>query len=355
MFMDKSIRRKILVVTDAWKPQVNGVVRTYEYLAIELEALGHEVKIIGPADFPLRLPTPGYREIETVLFPGRRLARLIDAYQPTSLHVATEGTLGWAARRYAIKHGIRYTSAYHTQFPDYLAQRVGWRLPFLENWVRARTDAVLRRFHKPAAGIITTTASIDAELRQRGYDSPLYRLTRGVPAAQFGPGEATLFQGLKRPVALYVGRVAIEKNIGEFLSMPWEGSKVVVGDGPSLNELKAKYKDVIFTGRKTGTDLAAHYRAADIFVFPSRTDTFGIVLLEALASGLPVAAHDVPGPRDIITAPYLGVLHDNLGSAAERALEIKDEAQKRRDHVRENYAWPAVARQFLAILDETGT
>ena len=355
MFMDKSIRRKILVVTDAWKPQVNGVVRTYEYLAAELEALGHEVRVIGPADFPLRLPTPGYREIETVLFPYRRLARLIDEYGPISLHVATEGTLGWAARRYAIRHGIRYTSAYHTQFPDYVARRVGRKLPFLENWVRARTDAVLRRFHKPATAIITTTASIDAELRQRGYDSPLYRLPRGVSAGLFSPGEATLFHGLKRPVALYVGRVAIEKNIEAFLSMPWEGAKVVVGDGPSLNELKAKYKDVIFTGRKTGEDLAAHYRSADIFVFPSRTDTFGIVLLEALASGLPVAAHNVPGPRDIITAPHLGVLHDNLSTAAERALACVGDAQKRYDHVRENYTWPTIARQFLTILDETNT
>lgn len=353
--MEESIRRKILIVTDAWKPQVNGVVRTYEHLAEELEKLDCEVRIIGPAEFPRRIPLPGYREIELALFPYRRLSKIIEAELPASFHIGTEGPLGWAAHRYAVKKGMRFTTAYHTQFPDYVARRFSKHLPFLYGPVRAASDFVLRRFHRPSAGIVTTTASIDEDLRRRGYKIPLHQLPRGVPTDLFSPGDSSLFPDVMRPIALYVGRVAIEKNIAAFLSMEWVGSKVVVGDGPSLNALKKKFPDVIFTGRKTGAELAEHYRAADVFVFPSRTDTFGIVLVEALACGLPVAAYNVFGPRDIITQSFLGVLDDDLAQAARRALELRSADARRHEWVRDHYSWPAIARRFLDILDETKT
>jgi glycosyltransferase involved in cell wall biosynthesis len=354
-FMGESIRRKILIVTDAWKPQVNGVVRTYEHLAEELRALGCELRIIGPADFPHRMPLPGYSEIELALFPYRRLSRLIDAELPATLHIGTEGPLGWAAHRYAVRKGLSFTTAYHTQFPDYVARRFSKHLPILYKPVRGISDFVLRRFHKPSSGIVTTTISINEDLRRRGYQTPLYQLPRGVPTDLFSPGDSPLFRSIRRPLALYVGRVAIEKNIAAFLSMAWAGSKVVVGDGPSLNALKKKFPDVIFTGRKTGAELADHYRAADVFVFPSRTDTFGIVLIEALASGLPVAAYNVFGPRDIITQSFLGVLGDDLAQAARQALALQNDSKRRHEWVQEHYSWPAIAQRFLEILSETKT
>lgn len=344
--------KRILIITDAWQPQVNGVVRTYEYLALELALLGHEVRVIGPSDFPLRLPMPLYREIELTLFPTRRLKRLIADFVPDAIHIGTEGPLGWAARRYCLKNKIRFTTAYHTQFPGYIAKR----MPFLKNFVRERADAMLRRFHAASAGIITTTASLEEDLRTRGYETPFYTMNRGVPVDLFNPGESDLFTHLPKPVALYAGRVAIEKNIEDFLSMAWHGTKVVVGDGPGLNALKKKYPHVLFTGRKTGQELADHYRAADVFVFPSRTDTFGIVLIEALSCGLPVAAFDVTGPKDIITHPSLGALHaDDLAVATARALAQKEYADHRHDYVLKHYTWQAAARRFLDILKETGT
>jgi len=321
----------------------------------ELQKLGCEVRIIGPAEFPCRMPLPGYREIELALFPYRRLSKLIEQELPASFHIGTEGPLGWAAHRYAVRKGLRFTTAYHTQFPEYVARRFSKQLPFLYKPVCVFSDFVLRRFHKPSCGIVTTTASIDGELRRRGYKTPLYQLPRGVPTDLFYPDSSPLFNHKKRPVALYVGRVAIEKNIASFLSMDWKGSKVVVGDGPSLNALKKKFPEVIFTGRKTGKELADHYRAADIFVFPSRTDTFGIVLVEALACGLPVAAYNVFGPRDIITQPFLGVLDDDLAQAARQALALCSDSTRRYEWVREHYSWPAIARRFLEILDETKT
>jgi len=349
-------KRRILVISDAWLPQINGVVRTYEHLGDEIRKLGHDFHVIGPADFPRRMPMPGYREIELALFPYRRLMRLIAAYNPTTIHIATEGPLGWAGRRYCRKRGIPFTTAYHTQFPDYVAKRAARFLPFLHHPVKAMATAWLRRFHAPAAGIITTTASLNDELKQKKYTSPLHAMNRGVDHSTFYPAEAALFHNAKKPVALYVGRIAIEKNLEDFLSMHWSGTKIVVGDGPSLKYLKAKYPDAVFTGKKTGSDLANHYRSAHVFVFPSRTDTFGIVLAEALACGLPVAAYNVTGPCDIVTESYLGILHENdLSQAAYRALELKDHSDLRVAHTRKHYAWDAIARQFLDILDTTKT
>lgn len=345
-----------MVISDAWLPQVNGVVRTYEHLGEELRKLGHDFHVIGPADFPRRMKMPGYAEIELALFPYSRLKNMIAAYAPTTIHVATEGPLGWAARHYCRKHGIRFTTAYHTQFPDYIAKRLSKYLPFLYAPVKNAATAWLRLFHAPAAGIVTTTPSLNAELKKKGYATPLHAMKRGAALDIFQPGEATLFHDMKQPIALYVGRVAIEKNLEDFLAMRWSGTKIIVGEGPSLGALKKKYPDVLFAGKKTGAELAAHYRSAHVFVFPSRTDTFGIVLVEALACGLPVAAYNVTGPRDIVTDDFLGTLHhDDLSDAAHRALALKEHAPARAVHAREHYAWSAIARQFLDILDVTKT
>lgn len=345
-----------MIVTDAWQPQINGVVRTYEYLSQALIDCGHDVRVIGPSSFPLRLPMPGYAEIELSLFAARRLARMIDEFAPDSLHIGTEGPLGWAARRHARRNGIRFTTAYHSQFPDYAAKRAGRIFPALQNVVRRKTDDLIRYFHAPAAAVIATTQTLVDELRARRYDMPLHTMNRGVPLDLFAPGRSDILSSLPGPIALYTGRVAVEKNLEAFLGMEWPGSKVVVGDGPDLPLLKNRYPFVHFAGRKVGGDLADHYRAADIFVFPSRTDTFGIVLIEALACGLPVAAYNVTGPRDIITHDFLGALHDHdLSQAARTALDIsKNRKQERHDHVRAHYTWDAAARRFIEILDEAG-
>ncbi|MCB9989615.1 MAG: glycosyltransferase family 1 protein [Rhodospirillales bacterium] len=348
-------RSKILIISDAWHPQVNGVVRTYEHLSDELKKAGHDVRVIGPGDFPYRINMPGYSEIELTVLPRRRLARLITAYAPDYLHIATEGPLGWAARDFALRNNIRFTTAYHTQFPVYVAKRVEKILPFLAPWSEQKATAFIRKFHQPSAGMVITTPSMRTVLEGQSYDAPMHCMARGVPVDRFTPGDASIFDDMPRPVALYVGRVAIEKNLEDFLKMDWPGSKVVVGDGPSREALARKYPSVRFAGKKMGDDLAAHYRSADLFVFPSRTDTFGIVLLEALASGLPVAAYDVTGPRDIITHPHLGHVHaDDLSEAARQAMVHADKAQHRHDHVRAHYGWPAIARQFMDILTVSG-
>ncbi len=343
---------KILIISDAWKPQVNGVVRTYEYIIAELVAMDHEIEVIGPADFPYRMPLIGYPEIELALFPYRRLKGMVEAFAPEHIHIATEGPLGQAGRKYCLKHDVSFTTSYHTHFPDYVAKRVAKFLPFLAKPVKQMTIRNIRNFHDPAAGMMIATQSLEDELKDWGFASTMHRLTRGVHVDLFNPGAPELFHDLPRPVALYVGRVAIEKNLEDFLAMTWDGAKVIVGDGPSLPVLQKKYPEALFVGTKEGEELAAHYRSADIFVFPSRTDTFGIVLIEALASGLPVAAYNVTGPRDIITAPHLGALHENdLAAAAREALAVKDDKDARHQHICDHYTWPAVARQFLKALN----
>jgi glycosyltransferase involved in cell wall biosynthesis len=347
---------KILIISDAWTPQINGVVRTYEHICEELEKIGQEVYVIGPSDFPRRMPMPGYREIELVIAPYRRLKRKIEELEsnsPVSIHIATEGPLGRAARRYCLKHGHSFTTAYHTQFPDYIAKRVERFLPFMAEWVKEFATNIIRHFHAPSSAMMFTTERMQQELNERGFKAPKHALKRGVHIDRFYPGESSLFDDLQRPIALYVGRIAVEKNLEDFLGMVWDGSKVIVGDGPDLAALQEKYSKVVFAGRKIGEELAAHYRSADIFVFPSRTDTFGIVLLEALASGLPIAAYDVTGPGDIITVPFLGCLHeDDLAHAAGKALEHKGSAAERHEHVKEHYSWANIAKQFLDIQKE---
>lgn len=346
---------KILIVTDAWHPQVNGVVRTYEHFVAELLKRGHDVKIISPADFPYRLPLPGYREIELTLFAYKRMAQLITDYAPDSLHVATEGPLGWAARRFCIKTKRRFSTAYHTMFPDYIAKRAAKHIKALYNPARAYGIHLVKKFHNPASLMITTTPSITGILSGWGVTAPMVDIPRGVPLDHFKPEgpliEGEILSNMKRPIALYVGRVAIEKNIEAFLDMNWPGSKIVIGHGPSLTHFETLYPEVTFTGKITGPDLAKWYRSADVFAFPSRTDTFGIVLLEALSCGLPVAALPEPGPRDIITAPLLGAIDPDLGAALNKALQAPGNKQQRHDYIARNYTWDVFTTRVLEAFD----
>jgi len=324
---------RILVATDAWHPQVNGVVRTYERLAIELAALGVEMTVLAPHEFRT-LPCPTYPEIRLALPGLRRVAQRFRAVQPDAVHIATEGPIGWMARRYCRARRIRFTTSFHTRFPEYLSQRfaipTGW------------TSAVLRRFHNAGAGLMVATPSLGRELEAQGFERVL-PWTRGVDTGLFRPRPVRRFG--EEPVFLYVGRIAAEKNIAAFLDLDLPGRKVVVGGGPQLEELAAKYPGVLFTGKQTGEALAECYASADVFVFPSRTDTFGIVLLEAMASGLPVAALPVCGPQDVVTPCVTGVLSHDLREAALAALSL-DRTRVRAKAA--EYSWENAARLFLA-------
>lgn len=324
---------RILVASDAWHPQVNGVVRTYERLSIELAALGVEMTVLAPHEFA-SLPCPTYPEIRLALPGLRRLARRFRAVQPDAVHIATEGPIGWMARRYCRARGIRFTTSFHTRFPEYLSQRFAIPTPW--------TVAVLRRFHNAGAGLMVATPSLGRELEGLGFERVL-PWTRGVDTALFHPRPVRLFGD--GPVFLYVGRIAAEKNIEAFLDLQLPGRKVVVGAGPQLDELRGRYPETLFVGKQTGEALAECYASADVFVFPSRTDTFGIVLLEAMASGLPVAALPVSGPRDVVTEGVTGVLSDDLRSAALAALKL----DRARVAVKAaEYSWEHTARLFLA-------
>ncbi len=344
---------RILIISDAWKPQTNGVVRTYEHLQEELVTLGHTVLVIGPHDFRCRVPLPGYPEIELALFAYRPLSRILESFRPDTIHIGTEGPLGQAARRYCMRHGLPFTTCYHTQFPDYAAKRAAKFCSWLEHPVRRCFIHRLRRFHNASAAIMVATSSLETTLRDWGFTAPFYRLTRGVNIDLFTAEKKDIFLDLKHPVALYVGRIAIEKNLEAFLSMPWEGSKVLVGDGPDRKSLQAAFPQALFPGQKIGPELAAHYQSADIFVFPSRTDTFGMVVIEALACGLPVAAYPVTGPKDIVTEPLLGVLDNRLEIAALSAAANTAARAMRHAYVAKHYTWPIVARQFIESIEKS--
>jgi glycosyltransferase involved in cell wall biosynthesis len=325
---------RILIVTDAWAPQVNGVVRTLTALVSELSAAGREVVMITPDQFRT-VACPTYPEIRLSLFPGRQVARTIKANRPCAIHIATEGPLGWAARRYCLSKGLPFTTAYHTRFPEYVQARFGVPL--------ALSYAAVRHFHGAAETIMVATRTVEDELRGRGFDG-IRRWTRGVDTALFNPSQERVYGDLPRPIFVSVGRLAVEKNIEAFLKLDLPGSKVVVGDGPQAADLKRRFPDVHFVGTRIGKDLAAHYADADVFVFPSRTDTFGLVLLEAMACGLPVAAYPVAGPLDVVGTNAVGCLDEDLGVAARNALAIP-RADCRR--YAEGFSWAASARQFL--------
>jgi len=326
---------RILIVTDAWTPQVNGVVRTLRTMSQELRAMGKTVEVLGPQRFRT-VPMPGYKEIRLALWPDGKLKRIIKEFKPDALHVATEGPLGMAARRYAKKRGIPFTTAFHTRFAEYLKARTG--IP------EALSYAWLRRFHAAGAGVMVATRSLREELEGRGFAN-LLPWTRGVDLQAFSPDVREAWD-YPRPIFLYVGRVAVEKNLRAFLALDLPGTKVVVGDGPQREELQAAFPDAHFAGKRHGAELAAAYAGADVFVFPSKTDTFGLVVLEALASGLPVAAYPVTGPKDILgEAPVpVGALDDDLREACLRALTI-DRAACR--PFAETYSWRACAERFL--------
>lgn len=329
---------KIAIVTDAWEPQVNGVVRTLTQTRLELERLGHAVTMITPLDYRT-LPCPTYPEIRLSLTTSRGVGRRIEALAPDALHIATEGPLGWAARRHALRRGLPFTTAYHTRFPEYVAARFGVPL--------AMTYAFLRRFHAPATHVMAPTPTVIADLEARGFANAVL-WSRGVDVATFNPEPAGPnprdFLKETRPIFLYVGRVAVEKNVEAFLKLDLPGTKWVVGEGPQLADLKRRYgSSVYWAGVLPQRELARFYAAADVFVFPSRTDTFGLVLLEAMACGLPVAAFPVTGPLDVIGRSGAGALDEDLRKACLAALDIPRAAA--RAHA-ERFSWAAAARQF---------
>lgn len=334
---------RILIVSDAWHPQVNGVVRTLDRVAHGLRILGDQVEIVGPDRF-FNLPCPGYAEIRLAWFPHRRLYKMIDDFAPNALHIATEGPLGQAARAYALRHGLRFTTGWHTRFPEYVKARTG--LPL------SATYAWLRRFHAPSQAVLTPTPSMAQTLVARGF-SNVKIWGRGVDTDCFRPEPSQVFDHLPRPVHLYVGRIAVEKNLSAFLGLNLPGSKVVVGDGPARASLMTRHPDAHFLGPKFGAELARHYAAADVFVFPSLTDTFGLVLLEALACGLPVAAYPVTGPADVLSDGQgkVAALEDDLGRAVARALTLDRSAARA---YAQRFSWDEIVAQFRATLVPKG-
>lgn len=326
----------LVVVSDAWHPQVNGVVRTLDKLKAGLEARGWRISMITPDKF-VTLPCPTYPDIRLALAPGAKLARLMESFLPASIHIATEGPLGMAARAYCVKHRLPFTTAYHTRFPEYIHARTRFPLELSYKF--------MRWFHRPSAGLMVATPSLANELDERGFPN-IKRWTRGVDTELFHPRDKGLIAD-PRPISMYIGRVAAEKNIEAFLRLQLPGTKYVIGDGPQLPQLKRKYPEVKFTGWKMNGEFAALIAAADVMVFPSLTDTFGLVILEAMASGVPVAAFNVTGPADVIGDSGAGAVSDDLAAAVMAALKIPGE------HARQHalkYSWDACIDQFASNL-----
>lgn len=330
--------RRILIVTDAWRPQINGVVRTLESVGRELTGAGHQPTFLTPERF-WTLPVPTYPEIRISLASLGAVARQIDAAEPDHIHIATEGPLGLLARHYCVERGLGFTTSFHTRFPEYVAMRV----PVPQEW----SYGYLRWFHSAAARTLVPTPSLRDDLLARGF-ARLALWSRGVDAERFRPGRKTRFTDLPGPHLLYVGRVAAEKNVEAFLGLETVGTKIVVGDGPDCARLMREHPEAVFLGYRHGEELGELYRSADVLVFPSRTDTFGNVITEALASGTPVAAYPVTGPRDVLTDPLAGAVHESLDVAVARALTLRREDA--RAHA-ERFTWTASAAQFLAGLE----
>jgi glycosyltransferase involved in cell wall biosynthesis len=327
---------RILLVTDAWAPQVNGVVVTLRNTVSWLQRWGHEVEVLSPEGFRT-MPMPTYPEIPLAVLPGRKVAERIREVQPDAIHIATEGPLGLAARGYCVKHGLRFTTAYHTCFPEYVKPRFGVPLSWTYAW--------LKRFHAPSSAVLVATRAIREMLEARGFDN-VADWGRGVDTDLFTPA-AGRFSDLRRPVFLFVGRVAVEKNLPAFLALDLPGTKVVVGDGPQRRELERRFPDAVFAGAKHGLELASYYQRADVFVFPSRTDTFGLVMAEAMACGTPVAAFPVRGPIDVVKDPAGGVLDEDLGAAAMKCLQLDREQVARYGR---QFSWSSCSQQFVASL-----
>jgi glycosyltransferase involved in cell wall biosynthesis len=323
---------RILVATDAWHPQVNGVVRTLAMMAEAAKTFGVEVSFLTPQSFRT-FAMPSYRDLRVALPYQAKITRLVEDARPDSIHIATEGPIGLLVRRYCRKHGLPFTTSFHTRFPEYISAR----LPIPESWIWA----ALRAFHGPSQAVMAATPALANELRTRGFRNVVL-WPRGVDARHFHPRAVDL--GLPRPVFLCVGRVAVEKNLEAFLELDLPGTKLIVGDGPARAALARDYPQAVFLGARHGEALAEAYAAADVFVFPSKTDTFGLVLLEALASGLPVAAFPVTGPRDVIGAAPVGALNDDLRAACLSALTISPQACL---EFAAEHTWEASARAFV--------
>ena len=329
---------RIAIVTDAWSPQVNGVVRTLQAVRAELERIGHRVLVVSP-DLYSSLPCPTYPEIRLALATTRSVGERIAAFGAEAVHLATEGPLCLAARRWCLRQGRPFTTAYHTQFPDYVAKRTGMPAEWFWRYIRW--------FHGPAEAVMVSTPSIRRQLQAHGVER-VKHWGRGVDLTVFTPHAAppAIFAGLPRPIQLYVGRVAVEKNLGAFLETTQPGSRVVVGDGPARAELEQRFTDAHFLGALSGRALAGAYAGADVFVFPSRTDTFGLVMIEALACGTPVAAYPVSGPVDVL-APQVGAMREDLNAAIAEALTRDRSACTTYGR---SFSWEASALQFLSAL-----
>jgi glycosyltransferase involved in cell wall biosynthesis len=323
---------RILIATDAWHPQVNGVVRTLTMMADAARKLGADVSFLTPQSFRT-VALPSYPDLRVALPSPARIAQLIVEAKPDNIHIATEGPIGFLVRRYCRQRGIPFTTSFHTRFPEYVSARA----PIPESWVWA----MLRRFHARSGAVMAATPALATELRGRGFRNVVL-WPRGVDATLFRPRQTDL--GVARPVFLSVGRVAVEKNLEAFLALDLPGTKVVVGDGPARGELEKRFPDAKFVGARHGEALAEAYAAGDVFVFPSKTDTFGLVLLEALASGVPVAAFPVSGPLDVIGDAPVGSLDNDLRQACLTALTASREACR---EFALKQSWDVSARAFV--------
>ncbi len=325
--------KRILIVTDAWHPQINGVVTTLSQTVSNLKKLGHLVKVIHPKNFT-SLPCPTYPEIALSMTTPKTLYKEISEFNPHSIHISTEGPLGWAARSVCKKKKFPFTTSYHTRFPEYLRMRLP--IPLKVSY------SVIRKFHNRAANIMVATKELQSELISRRFNNTCL-WTRGVDTELFKPRSKD-FLGTNKPVFMYAGRVAVEKNIETFLKLDLPGTKYVVGDGPAKQQLEKEYPAAIFVGYQKGEQLAKYLAAADVFVFPSKTDTFGVVMLEAMACGVPIAAYPVVGPAQVVKHGTTGILDNNLKTAALQALEMSPDAC--RNHIKQ-YSWQACTKQFL--------
>jgi len=328
---------RIALITDAWAPQINGVVRTLSTMQANLVARGHTVLVVHPGLFR-NVPCPTYPEIRLAITTPAAVTKLLEDFQPETIHLATEGPLGWLARHWCLRHGYPFTTGYHTRFPEYLQARF-W-LPVGLSYM------ALKFFHGPAKAVLVPTASMAEALQARGFHQ-VKVWGRGVDTNLFKPQKPPLQVPWKRPVLLNVGRVSVEKNLRAFLELTTPGTKVVVGDGPQLATLKAQYPNVVFTGPKQGAELTALYNQADVFVFPSLTDTFGLVLLEALACGVPVAAYPVTGPLDVLTDPKGATLNEDLGQAVAQALTLSRQACRQ---FALQHSWAKITEDLLSHL-----
>ena len=335
---------RILLATDAWEPQVNGVVRTLTRTIQECRAMGHQVEVVSPDQFKT-FPLPTYPEIKLAMGAYEPVQERFKAFEPEAIHIATEGPIGLAARRICVEWKLPFTTSYHTRFPEYVSARLP--VPVAAGY------AYMRWFHKASGRLMVATPTMRDELARHGFRN-ISPWARGVDTTMFRPrgeGDPDVFEGLPRPIFLYVGRVAVEKNIEAFLGLDLPGTKVVVGPGPQFEELKAKYPKAVFTGAKSGQELAAYFAGADVFVFPSLTDTFGLVILEAMASGTPVAAYPAPGPIDIIPNSGAGKLAASATEGLREAcLEALTLDRKQVRAFAEKFSWRACAEDFVRNL-----